>query len=116
MEPLSQALPLFTIEFWLSGSPSHELFSFSRWNSGYQGAFSHELFLFHDGILAIKKPFTRTFSCLRCNSGYQGAFLMNFFFFTMEFWLSRSLSHGLFLFYDGILAIKEPFSQTFSFS
>jgi hypothetical protein len=30
----------FTMEFWLSGSPSHELF------------------LFHDGILAIRKPFS----------------------------------------------------------
>jgi hypothetical protein len=55
-----------------------EYFSFSRWKSGYQGAFhtnffsftmelwlsrslSHELFLFHDGILAIKESFTRTF-------------------------------------------------------
>jgi hypothetical protein len=31
------------MEFWLSGSLSHELFSFS-----------------HDGILAIRKPFSRT--------------------------------------------------------
>jgi hypothetical protein len=36
---------------------------------------------FHDGILAITKPLSRTFS-----------------FFTMEFWLSRSLSRELFLF------------------
>jgi hypothetical protein len=36
---------------------------------------------FHDRILAIGKPFTRTFS-----------------FFTMEFWLSGSLSHEFFLF------------------
>jgi hypothetical protein len=29
-----------------------------RWNSGYHEAFSHELFsFFHDGILAITKPF-----------------------------------------------------------
>jgi hypothetical protein len=33
----------------------------------------------------------------------------------MEFWLSRSLSQELFFFYDGILAIKEPFSRTFLF-
>jgi hypothetical protein len=38
-------------------------------------------FFFHDGILAITEPFSRTFSL-----------------FTMEFWLSRSLSHELFLF------------------
>jgi hypothetical protein len=31
--------------------------------------------------------------------------------FTMEFWLSRSLSHELsFFFYDGILAITKPFT------
>jgi hypothetical protein len=91
-------------------------FSFSRWNSGYQRAFhtnfsfftmefwlsrslSHELFVFHDGILAIKEPFTRTFLFSRWNSGYQGAFHTNFFFF-----------------HDGILAIKEPFTRTFLFS
>jgi hypothetical protein len=86
------------MEFWLSRS------LFTR------------TFLFHDGILAIKEPFTRTFSFSRWNSGYQGAFHMNIFFLTMEFWLSRSLSHELFLFHDGILAIKKPFTRTFSFS
>jgi hypothetical protein len=35
---------------------------------------------------------------------------------TMEFWLSGSLSHKLFFFHDGILAIKKPFSRTFLFS
>jgi hypothetical protein len=78
------------MEFWLSGSLSHELFPFSRWNSGYQEAFhtnffffsrwnsgyqeasSHELFLFfHDGILAIKKPLHEFFLFSRWNSGYQ---------------------------------------------
>jgi hypothetical protein len=75
------------MEFWLSRSLSHELFSF------------------HDGILAIKEPFTRTFLFSRWNSGYQEAFHMNFSFFTM----------GLFFFHNGILAIKEPFTQTFLF-
>jgi hypothetical protein len=91
---------------------------------------------FHDGILAITKPFSRTFFLfLRWNSGYHEAFLTNFFlfsrwncgyhevfltnffsFFTMEFWLSRSLSHELFFFlHDGILAITKPFSRTFFF-
>jgi hypothetical protein len=65
-------------EFWLSGS------------------LSHELFLFHDGILAINKPFSRTFS-----------------FFTMEFWLSRSLSHELFFFHDGILEIRDLGEDSF---
>jgi hypothetical protein len=54
---------------------------------------------FHNRILAIRKPV-----------------LKNFFFFTMEFWLSRSLSHEFFFFHDGILAIKEPFTRTFLFS
>jgi hypothetical protein len=43
------------MEFWLSRSLSHELFSFSRWNFGYHGAFLKNFFLFHDGILAITK-------------------------------------------------------------
>jgi hypothetical protein len=66
------------MEFWLSGS------------------LSHERFLFHNGILAIRKPFSRTF-----------------FIFTMEFWLPGSLSHELFSFHDGILATRKPFSRTF---
>jgi hypothetical protein len=60
---------------------SRTFFLFSRWNSGYHEAFLTNFFFFHDGILAITKPFSRTFS-----------------FFTMGFWLSRSLSHELFLF------------------
>jgi hypothetical protein len=63
----------FSFSRWNSGYQGafHELF-FSQWNSSYQGAFSRT-FLFHDGILAIKEPFHELFS------------------FTMEFWLSRSL-------------------------
>jgi hypothetical protein len=71
---------------------------------------------FVDGILAVTKPFSQTFS-----------------FFTMEFRLSRSLSHehflfsrwnfgyheafltNFFFFHDGTSAITKPFSQTFSF-
>jgi hypothetical protein len=68
---------------------------------------SHELLFFHDGILAIKEPFTRTFLFSRWNSGYQGAFHTNFSFFTMEFWLSRSLSHELFFIHDGILNMHD---------
>jgi hypothetical protein len=97
------------MEFWLSGSLFHELFFFTMefWLSG---SLSHELFFFHDGILTIRKPFSRTSLFSRWNSGYQEAFLTNFSFFTMEFWLSGSLSHELFFFPDGILAIKKPFS------
>jgi hypothetical protein len=123
----------FTMKFWLTGSPFHELILFSRWNFGYHEALhtnfsffmmefwlsrslSHELFFFHDGILAITEPFTRTFLFSWWNSGYQGAFHTNFSFFTMEFWLSLSLSQELFFFHDGILAITEPFTGTFLFS
>jgi hypothetical protein len=102
------------MEFWLSRS------------------LSHEFFFFHDGILAITKPFSRTFSFFtiefwlsrslshelflfsRWNSGYHEAFHTNFSsFFTMEFWLSRSLSHELFLFYDGILEIRNLGEDSF---
>jgi hypothetical protein len=100
------------MEFWLSGSHSHELL------------------FFHDGILAIRKPFTRTFLFSRWNSGYQEAFHTNFSFFTMEFWLLGSLSYELFFFsrwnsgyhgafsriflsHDGISAITEPFHEFF---
>jgi hypothetical protein len=81
------------MEFWLSRSLSQELF-------------------FHDGILAIKEPFTRTF-----------IFMMEFWlsrslshellFFTMVFWLSRSLSHKLFLFHDGIHRICDSGEDSF---
>jgi hypothetical protein len=138
----------------LSRAFVHNLFFFLRWNSVYQEAFltnfffftmefwlsrslSHELFLFfHNGILAITKPFSRTFCFSRWNFGYHEAFLTSLFFSTMEFWLSRSLSHELFslfsrwnsgyheafltnfflFFHDGILAITKPFSRTFPFS
>jgi hypothetical protein len=69
------------MEFRLSRSLSHEFFLFSRWNFGYHEAFLTNFFFFHGGISAITKPFSRTFS-----------------FFTMEFRLSRNLSHELFLF------------------
>jgi hypothetical protein len=83
--------------FWLPRSLSHELFLFSRWNSGYQEAFLTNFFFFHDGILAITKPFSRTF------------------FFTMEFWLSRSLSHELFLFSRWNSGYHEAFLMNFFF-
>jgi hypothetical protein len=103
-------------------------FSLTRRNSGYQGAFSRT-FLSHDGIMAIREPFHELFfhrmefrlsrslfmnvSLTRWNLGYQGAF-HELLFFTMESWLSRSLSRTS-LFHDGILTIKEPFTN-FSFS
>jgi hypothetical protein len=65
--------PFLIIEFRLSLSLLR-IFSFTRWNSGYHGAFhecffhtmefwlsrslSRNFFLSHDGILAITEPFT----------------------------------------------------------
>jgi hypothetical protein len=99
-KPFLSKFFFFTMEFWLSMSLSHELFFFHDGILAIKKPFTRTFFFFHDGILAIKKPLTRTF----------------FLFFTMEFWLSRSLSHELFFFHDGILAIKEPFTRTFLFS
>jgi hypothetical protein len=73
---LSVGIPL-TVGFrlsqslWLSRSPFTN-FPFSQWNFCYHEAFSRT-FLFHDGILALTKPFHELF------------------LFTMEFWISRSL-------------------------
>jgi hypothetical protein len=52
-EPFSRTFSFFTMEFRLSGSLSQELFSFSRWNFGYHGAFFTNFFS-HDGILEIR--------------------------------------------------------------
>jgi hypothetical protein len=73
-------------------------FFFSRWNFGYHGAFLTNFFFFQDGILAIRKPFSRIFS-----------------FFKMEFWLSGSLSHELFLFSRWNLSYQEAFLTNFFF-
>jgi hypothetical protein len=88
-------------------------FSLTRWKLGYHEAFSRT-FPFHDGILAIMNPFHELF------------------FFTMEFWISRSLFTNFsfsrwnsgyheafsrtFLFHDGILAITKPFHELFFFT
>jgi hypothetical protein len=105
------------MEYWLSRSLFHELFLFSRWNSGYQEAFFTNSSFFHDGILAIKKSFSRTFFFFHDGIlSIRKPFLTNSFsFFTMEFWLSGSLSHGPFSFFtmefwlSGSLS-HEPFS------
>jgi hypothetical protein len=77
----------------------HELFLFSRWNSGYHEAFFMNFFFFHDGILAITKPFSRSISFFHDGIlAITKPFSRTFSFFTMEFWLSRSLFHELFLF------------------
>jgi hypothetical protein len=122
--------PLFSFLRWNSGyqEASFTNFSFSRWNSGYQEAFFtnffydgtlaikkpfSQTFLFHDGILAIRKPFSRIFPFSRWNSGYQEAFLTNFSFFTMELWLSGSLSHEFFFFHDGTLEMRNLGENSF---
>jgi hypothetical protein len=58
---------------------------------------SLQLFLFHDGISTITKPFSRIF-----------------FLFTMEFRLSRSLSHEFFSFSRWNLGYHEAFLTNFS--
>jgi hypothetical protein len=93
----------------------HNLFLFSQWNSGYQEAlrtncFPFFSFFFHDGILAIRKPFTRIFSFFTMGFWLSGSLSHEFFFFHDEFWLSGSLSHELFFFQDGIVAIRKPFT------
>jgi hypothetical protein len=90
---------LFTMEFWLSRSLFHELFLFSRWNSGYHEAF-----------------FTNSFIFSRWNSGYHEAFSRTLSFFhdgTRA--ITKPFSRTLSFFHDGILAITKPFSQTLSF-
>jgi hypothetical protein len=122
------------MEFWLSGSPSHELFFFHDGILAIKEPFARTFFFSHDGILAVEEPFTRTFLFSRWNFGYRGAFHTNFSFFTMKFWLwrslshelfsfltigfwlSRSLSYELFFFHEGFLAIRKPFTRTFLFS
>jgi hypothetical protein len=118
-EAFSQTLSVFTITKRSTRNFSFfhdELFLFFVMEFWLSRSLSHELFFFHNGILAIKRPFTRTFLFSRWNSGYQEAIHTNFYFFTMEFWLSGSLSHELFFFHDGILAIGKPFTQTYLFS
>jgi hypothetical protein len=116
-KPFTRTFSVFMMEFWPSGSLSHKLFLLSRWTSGYQEAFLTNFFLFSRWNSGYQEAFlTNFFFFSRWNSGYQEAFLMNFFFFhdgilairkpfsqkfsffTMEFWLSGSLSHKLFLF------------------
>jgi hypothetical protein len=96
----------FTMEFWLSGSLFHELFfTMEFWLSG---SLFHELFFFHDGILAIRKPFSRTFIFSRWNSGYQEAFFTNFSFFTMEFWKYAIWGKTLFIYISQRVFTWDP--------
>jgi hypothetical protein len=88
------------MEFWLSGSLSHELFLFSRWNSGYHEAFFTNFFFFPRWNSGYHEAFlTNFFLFSRWNSGYHEAFLTNFFsFFTMEFWYHEAFLTNFFFF------------------
>jgi hypothetical protein len=88
------------MEFWLSGSLFSRTFSFSRWNSGYQGAFRTNFSFLTMEFWLSRSLSHELFSFFMMEFCYQGAFHTKFFFF----------------FHDGILAIKEPFTRTFLFS
>jgi hypothetical protein len=102
---------------------------FSRWNFGYQEAFHANFLFFHDEILAIREPFTRTFlshdGISAITEPFTRTFLSHdgistitepfhdFFFLMMESQLSGSLSHEIFFFHDGILGYHGAFSRIF---
>jgi hypothetical protein len=97
------------MEFWLSGSLSHKLFLFSRWNSGYQEAF-HEFFYTVESRLS-RSLFT-IFSFTRWNFGYHGAPFTNFSFTWWNLGYHGAFSQ-FFLSHGEILAITEPFHEFF---
>jgi hypothetical protein len=99
-EPFSRTFSFFKMELWLSRSLSHELFLFSRWNSGYHEAFLMNFFSFQDGILAITKRFHELFLFSRWNSGYHEAFFTNFFFFQDGIPEIRNLGEDSFYIYQ----------------
>jgi hypothetical protein len=86
-QSLSQTLSLFSIWLWLSRSHPHEIFLF----------FTMISFFFHDGILAIKKSFSRNF----------------FFFFHDGILAVKKPFSRIFLSHGGILAITELFHKFF---
>jgi hypothetical protein len=83
------------MEFWLSRSLSHELFLFHGGILAITKPFTRT-FLFHDGILAIMKPFTRTFLFFHDGILAITKPFHEFFFHTVELRLSRSLFHEFF--------------------
>jgi hypothetical protein len=93
-KPFTRNFSFFTMEFWLPGSLSHEIFLFLQWNSGYQEAFHTNSFLFSRWNSGYQEAF-HEFSFTWWNLGYHGAF-------------SR-----IFLSHDGISAITEPFHESF---
>jgi hypothetical protein len=77
----SLSLDFFSFSWWNSSYQGafHMNFSFSRWNSGYQGAF-HMNFSFSRWNSGYQGAFHTNFSFSRWNSDYQGAFHTNFSF------------------------------------
>jgi hypothetical protein len=68
------------MDFWLSRSLSHELFSFFTMEFWLLGSLSHEFFFFLTmGFWLLGSLSHELFSFSRWNSGYQEAFLTNFF-------------------------------------
>jgi hypothetical protein len=96
------------MDSWLSGSLSHELFFFLRWNSGYQEAFHMNFFFFHDGIPAITEPFTQTF-ILHDEISATTEHFHEFFFHNGISAITKPLHE--FFFHNGISAITKLFTR-----
>jgi hypothetical protein len=89
------------MEFWLSESPSHDIFLFSRWNSGYQEAFFINFFSFFTMEFWLSRSLSHELFSLFTMKFWLSWSLSHelFALFTMEFWLSGSLFHELFSFF-----------------
>jgi hypothetical protein len=98
------------MDSWLSGSLSHDLFFFLRWNSGYQEAFHMNFFFFHDGIPAITEPFTQTF-ILHDEISATMEHFHEFFFHNGISAITKPLHE--FFFHNGISAITKPLHEFF---
>jgi hypothetical protein len=109
-------LSFIMMEFWLSRSLFHEFFFFHDGILAIKKPFSRTFFFFHDGILAIKKPCSQTFFFFTMEFWLSRSLFHELFsFFTMEFWLSRSLFHKLFSFSRWNFGYQEAFFANFSF-
>jgi hypothetical protein len=111
----SQPVILFTMEFWLLGSPSHELFSFFTMEFWLSGSLSHELFYFFTMDFWLSRSLSHElFSFFTMEFWLLGSLSHEFFFFlTMGFWLSGSLSHEIFSFSRWNSGYQEAFLTNF---
>jgi hypothetical protein len=85
-------------------------FSFTWWNLGYHEVFSW-IFLSHDGISAITKPFHEFFFHM-VESRLSRSLFTNFSFTWWNLSYHEAFS-WIFLSHDGILAITKPFHEFF---